>query len=193
MNQATIPAELGRRIRVVILDADGVLTNGGIYVADGNGAPFEARKFHVHDGVGLLMLQRAGLGVAIVSGKLSAAVRARAEDLGIEEVHQVDPYDKLPTVAAILERAGADWGEAAYLGDDLADLPVLRMVGLPGAVPQAAREVRQAACWVSARGGGDGAVREFAEALLSARGEWAALVEGFVEECFERWGGVARG
>lgn len=194
MNRAsTIPAELASRIRVVVLDADGVLTNGGIYIADGDRAPFEARKFHVRDGVGLQMLQRAGLRVAIVSGKLSPAVRARAEDLGIEEVHQVDPYDKLPVVEALLERAGAGWDEAAFLGDDLADLPVLRTVGLPAAVPNAAREVIEAARWVGSVPGGEGAVREFTEALLSARGEWSALVEEYVDECFQRWRGSPGG
>ncbi len=190
---SAIPAELASRIRVVVLDADGVLTNGGIYVADGDRAPFEARKFHVRDGVGLQMLRRAGLRVAIVSGKLSAAVRARAEDLGIEEVHQVDPYDKLPVVEAVLERAGAGWDEAAFLGDDLADLPVLRTVGLPAAVPNAAREVVEAARWVGCVAGGEGAVREFAEALLTARGEWSVLVEEYVDECFQRWRGSPGG
>ena len=190
---STIPAELASRIRVVVLDADGVLTNGGIYVADGDRSPFEARKFHVRDGVGLQMLQRAGLGVAIVSGKLSAAVRMRADDLGIEEVHQVDPYDKLPVVEGVLERAGAGWTEAAFLGDDLADLPVLRTVGLPAAVPNAAREVIEASRWVGRVAGGEGAVREFAEALLTARGQWSALVEEYVDECFQRWRGSSGG
>ena len=146
----------------------------------------------MRDGVGLLMLRRAGLELAIVSGKLSPAVRARAEALGIEEVHQVDPYHKLEAVEGVLERAGAGWDEAAFVGDDLADLPVLRTVGLPAAVPQAAREVREAADWIATAPGGDGAVREFAEALLRARGEWTDLVEDYVDECFRRWGGSPR-
>ncbi len=188
MNQTpTIPAELASRIRVVILDADGVLTNGGIYVADGEGSPFEARKFHVRDGVGLMMLQRAGLQVAIVSGKVSPAVRARAADLGIEEIHQVDPFDKLPVVESILQRAGAGWDQAAFIGDDLADLAVLKTVALPAAVPDAASEVISEARWVSSVAGGEGAVREFAEALLTARGEWSGLVKAYVDECFQRW------
>ncbi len=191
--RSQLAPELAQRIRVVVLDADGVLTNGGIYVADGDGTPFEARKFHVRDGVGLLMLRRAGLTVAIVSGKLSPAVRARAEDLGIDELHQVDPHDKLSTVAGVLERAGAAWDEAAFVGDDLADLPVLRTVGLPAAVPQAALEVREEASWIASTAGGDGAVREFAEALLRARGDWTDLVEAFVDDCFDRWDGSPRG
>lgn len=182
-----IDPELAERIRVVILDADGVLTDGGIYVADGENRPFEARRFHVHDGVGVLMMRRAGLTVAVVSGKLSRAVRERAAGLGIEEVHQVDPYDKLPTVEALLSRAGADWGEAAFVADDLADLAVLHEVGLPVAVPNAAPEVRAAATWTTVTAGGAGAVREFAEALLHARGQWTPLTESYVEECRRRW------
>ncbi|TFG65516.1 MAG: HAD family hydrolase [Gemmatimonadales bacterium] len=184
---ANIPAELALRIRVVVLDADGILTNGGIYVADGEGAPFEARKFHVRDGVGLMMLRRAGIQVAIVSGKVSPAVRARAEDLGIEEIHQVDPFDKLPVVESVLQRAGARWEQAAFMGDDLADLPVLRTVGLPVTVPDAAKEVVAESRWISSVAGGEGAVREFAESLLTARGEWRGLVEEYVDECFQRW------
>lgn len=184
---ARIDPELARRIRVVILDADGVLTDGGIYVADGEHEPFGLRRFHVHDGVGILMLRRAGITVAIVSGKLSRALRARAAELGIEEVHQVDPYDKLPTVEAILDGAKAGWDETAFIGDDIADLAVLREVALAATVPGAATEVHAAAAWTSRTPGGSGAVREFAEALLRARDEWTPRVEAYVEECRARW------
>jgi 3-deoxy-D-manno-octulosonate 8-phosphate phosphatase (KDO 8-P phosphatase) len=187
MQPAHIEPELARRIRVVILDVDGVLTDGGIYVVDGEREPFGGRRFHVHDGVGILMLRKAGMTVAIVSGKPSRAVRARAAELGIEEVHQVDPYDKLPTVEAILDRAGAGWDETAFIGDDIADLAVLREVALPAAVPGAAPEVHAAAAWTSCTPGGSGAVREFAEALLRARDEWTPRVEAYVEECRARW------
>jgi len=184
---APIDPELARRIRVVILDADGVLTDGGIYVADGEHEPFGLRRFHVRDGVGIVMLRRAGITVAIVSGKLSRAVRARAADLGIEEVHQVNPYDKLPAVEAILDRADAAWNEAAFIADDIADLAVLGEVALAATVPDAAPEVHAAAGWTSRAPGGSGAVREFAEALLRARGEWTLGVEAYVEECRARW------
>lgn len=182
-----IESELAARIRVVILDADGVLTDGGIYVADGERTPYGLRRFHVHDGVGILMLRKAGIEVAVVSGKLSRAVRARAADLGIEEVHQVDPGDKLPTVERVLEAAGARWEETAYLADDIADLAVLRQVGLPAAVPNAVPEIRAEAAWVGRTPGGSGAVREFAEALLRTRGEWSRQVEAYVDDCLRRW------
>ncbi len=182
-----IPAEVARRIRVVLLDADGVLTDGGLYVSEGVVGELEGRRFHVHDGLAIHMLRRAGLGVAIVSGKLSGSVKRRAEELGIEEVHQVTAFGKLEAVEGVLQRAGASWLEAAFLGDDLADLPVLREVGLPAAVANAVSEVKEAAAWVGKQTGGNGAVREFIEALLAARGEWSALVEEYVAECVEHW------
>jgi 3-deoxy-D-manno-octulosonate 8-phosphate phosphatase (KDO 8-P phosphatase) len=182
-----IPAEVARRIRVVLLDADGVLTDGGLYVSEGVVGELEGRRFHVHDGLAIHMLRRAGLGVAIVSGKLSGSVKRRAEALGIEEVHQVTAFGKLEAVEGVLQRAGASWIEAAFLGDDLADLPVLREVGLPAAVANAVSEVKEAAAWIGKQTGGNGAVREFIEALLAARGEWSALVEEYVAECVEHW------
>jgi len=182
-----IPAEVARRIRVVVLDADGVLTDGGLYVSEGAVGELEGRRFHVHDGLAIHMLRRAGLGVAIVSGKLSGSVKRRAEELGIEEVHQVTAFGKLEAVEGVLQRAGASWIETAFLGDDLADLPVLREVGLPAAVANAVSEVKEAAAWIGKQTGGNGAVREFIEALLAARGEWSALVEEYVAECVEHW------
>jgi 3-deoxy-D-manno-octulosonate 8-phosphate phosphatase (KDO 8-P phosphatase) len=133
------------------------------------------------------MLGKAGIAVSIVSGKISPAVRKRAQDLGIGEVHQVNPYEKLIAVEALLHRVGADWAETAFLGDDLADLPVLQKVGLAGAVPNAASDILAAVTWVSTVPGGSGAVREFCEELLMARGEWQGLVHSYVDECLRRW------
>jgi 3-deoxy-D-manno-octulosonate 8-phosphate phosphatase (KDO 8-P phosphatase) len=175
------------QVRVVLLDADGVMTDGGLYFVEGEDGPLEARRFHVHDGLAVHMLRRAGLEVAVVSSKISTTVRRRAESLGIGEVHQVSPFEKLEAVAGILRRAGATWDEAAFLADDLADLPVLREVGLPAAVANAVPEVKKAAAWVGDTPGGAGAVREFVEALLGARGEWTSLVEEYVAECIGQW------
>ena len=184
---SAISGEQAHRIRVVLLDADGVMTDGGLYVSADEERVTEGRRFHVHDGLGIHMLRRADLVVAIVSGKVSAPVRRRAEALGIMEVHQVSPFGKLEAVDDILRRVGATWGEAAFLADDLADLPVLREVGLPAAVANAVPEVKEAADWVGDVCGGAGAVREFSEALLRGRAEWDALVEGYVAECYEHW------
>ena len=184
---SSISGDQARRIRVVLLDADGVMTDGGLYVSADEERVTEGRRFHVHDGLGIHMLRRADLVVAIVSGKVSAPVRRRAEALGIMEVHQVSPFGKLEAVDDILRRVGATWDEAAFLADDLADLPVLREVGLPAAVANAVPEVKEAADWVGDVCGGAGAVREFSEALLRGRAEWDALVEGYVAECYEHW------
>ena len=176
--------DLASRIGLVVLDVDGVLTDGGIYWADNpDGRPYGMRRFHVRDGIGIYMLRQAGLEVALVSGKDSRAVRARARELGIDEVHQVPPWDKVATVDGVLDRFGLDWGRAACLADDLADLAVLEKVALPAAVLDAADEVRKVARWRGTVPGGQGAVREFAEALLRARGDWDDLVARYVERC----------
>lgn len=172
---------LARRVRVVALDVDGVLTDGGLYLgATEDGRPVEMKRFEITDGLGVRLLREAGLTVAIVTGRESHAVRLRAAELGIEECHQDRSAAKLPVVEALLERAGAGWDELCFVGDDLADLPVLRRAGLPVAVANACAEVRSTALWRTTRRGGDGAVRELAEALLGARGEWAERVERYV-------------
>lgn len=168
-------------IRLVVLDADGVLTDGGIYVLDGvDGRPFQLRRFHVRDGLAVKMLERAGIETAIVSGRDSPALRERARELGIEEVHQVSPAEKVPTVEAMLRSRGLDWSAVACLADDLADLGLLRRVGLPAAVADGVREVRAEAAWISRRPGGDAAVREFVETLLETRGQWDDVVRDYV-------------
>lgn len=179
--------EQATRVRIVLLDVDGVMTDGGLYLSSGGAGTTEGRRFDVHDGMAVHMLARAGLRVAVVSSKVSEAVRARVEALGIEEIHQVSAFEKLAAVEGVLRRADASWEEAAFLADDLADLPVLRKVGLPAAVANAVPEVKKASSWVGSRSGGSGAVREFVEALLRVRGEWDDLVESYVAECVELW------
>jgi 3-deoxy-D-manno-octulosonate 8-phosphate phosphatase (KDO 8-P phosphatase) len=176
-----IAAGVATAIRLVGLDVDGVLTDGGIYLgASGSGEPIEMKRFEITDGLGIRLLQEAGLQVAIITGRVSHAVRIRAEELGISECHQDSSAAKLPLMEALLGRLGLTWNEAAFVGDDLPDLPLLRRVALPAAVASAAREVRAEARWVARRRGGQGAVREFAEALLRARGEWHVRVERYV-------------
>lgn len=175
--------ETARRIRLVILDVDGVLTDGGIYLgATPSGERVEMKRFEIQDGLGIRFLRNAGIQVAIVTGRESDAVRLRAEELGIVECHQDPTAEKLPIVQALLDRLSIEWKEVAFLADDLADLPVLRRVGLPGAVANAVAEVRAAAEWFGQRRGGDGAAREFAEDLLHARGEWADLARSYEAE-----------
>jgi 3-deoxy-D-manno-octulosonate 8-phosphate phosphatase (KDO 8-P phosphatase) len=174
-----IPAELALRVRVVVLDVDGVLTDNGVYMgATASGERVELKRFHIMDGLGIKMLQWAGLHVFLVSGRESPATTLRAGELGVE-CRQVAGGFKVPTITAILDEVGADWDELAMMGDDLADLPVMGRAGLPVAVPNAAAELRAEARWITARQGGNGAVRDFAEALLQARGQWVALVQAY--------------
>jgi len=177
-----IPAEVAGRIRAVILDVDGVLSDGGVFLGqDAAGNAVELKRFDITDGLGIKLLQRAGIHVAIVSGRESAASRLRAEELGVS--CRIGPGgQKLAHAEAVLAEAGASWDELACVGDDLPDLVLLGRCALPVAVADAVREVRAAAAWRTERPGGHGAVREFVEALLTARGEWTHVVEAYLAE-----------
>ena len=178
-----IDAALAKRIRLVVLDVDGVMTDGGIYLgATGSGEAVELKRFDIQDGLGIRLMKEAGIHVAIVTGRESHAVRIRAEELEIDEVHQDRTAAKLSTVQAILDRLGIGWEETAFLGDDLPDLPILRRAGFPAVVGNATADARACAAWAAGREGGRGAVREFAEALLGARGQWAERVEAYVRD-----------
>ncbi len=178
-----IPQATARRIRLVVLDVDGVMTDGGLYIgATGNGEATELKRFDVQDGIGVQMLKQAGIHVAIVSGRVSEATELRAAELGVADVFQDDSARKVPILRLLLAARKVKWSEVALLGDDLADLPALRRVGLPATVANGTAEVRNVAAWRSSRCGGRGAVREFAEALLRARGEWDELVEEYCRE-----------
>jgi 3-deoxy-D-manno-octulosonate 8-phosphate phosphatase (KDO 8-P phosphatase) len=177
-----IAPDQARRIRLVALDVDGVLTENGVYIGTtAGGETVEFKRFDILDGLGIDMLRRAGMVVALISGRYSAATEVRAAELGIE-CFQAPGGRKLPAFRELLERYELSWDEVAFLADDLADLPALRRVALPVAVANAVPEVIAEARWQTRRRGGAGAVREFAEALLKARGEWAALVEAYCRD-----------
>lgn len=176
----SLEPELARRIRLVILDVDGVLTDNGVYIGETeDGRKVEFKRFGITDGLGIRMLDWAGIPVALISGRESPATRIRAAELGIE-CHQDAGARKLPALVEVMERHGVEWDEVAFVADDLADLPALHRVGLPVAVANAVPEVRAVARLQLRRAGGDGAVREFVETLLKARGEWSGLVDEYV-------------
>ena len=182
-DRAAIRRELAASIELVVLDVDGVLTDGGIYVgAAGSGESVELKRFEITDGLGVRLLQHAGIEVAIVTGRRSEAVALRGQELGIEEVHQDPGAQKLPIVSEMLARKKIDWDAVACVSDDLPDIPVMRRVALPVAVANAVPEVRAVAMWCTCRRGGEGAVREFAEVLLKARGEWNRVVDEYIGE-----------
>jgi len=179
---AAMPAERARAVRLVILDVDGVLTDGGIFIgATRDGTPVEMKRFEITDALGVRMLVWSGLRVVMVSGRSSAANRLRAEELGIA-CHEGPGGFKIEIVEHLQKEHGVGWPETACVCDDLADLPILRKAGLGIAVRNAAAEVLAAAHWRTKRAGGQGAVREFAEALLRARQEWNPMVERYVRE-----------
>lgn len=178
----TLTPELARSIRLVGLDVDGVLTDGGIYLGDVAGARVEFKRYDIQDGLGIYFLRNAGIQVVIVTGRVSESVALRARELEIEDVVQDAQARKLPAFLAMLDRKGIAPGHAAFIGDDFPDMGVLRTVGLPVAVGNAVPEVMRAARLHLSRQGGRGAVREFAELLLKARGEWDEACERYVAE-----------
>jgi 3-deoxy-D-manno-octulosonate 8-phosphate phosphatase (KDO 8-P phosphatase) len=178
----TIEPEHAQRIKLVIFDVDGVLTDAGIYVgATSGGENVELKRFDIQDGVGIKMLKWSGLDVALVSGRVSEATSLRAREIGVDCYQEPDAY-KLRVVEAMLAEKGVTWEEVAMLGDDIPDVAVLRRVGFPAAVANATAPVRSLALWESAKPGGHGAVREFCDALLAARGDLDAVVERYVAE-----------
>jgi 3-deoxy-D-manno-octulosonate 8-phosphate phosphatase (KDO 8-P phosphatase) len=179
---SALDAATARAIRLVGIDVDGVLTDGGIYLGAVDGRPLEFKRYDIQDGLGIHFMRKAGIRVAIVTGRVSESVRLRAAELEIEDVAQDAQARKLPAFRRILERHGIELAQAAFLGDDFPDLPVLRMVGLPVAVGNAVPEIAQICRITLTRSGGRGAVREFAELLLKARGEWDKVCEQYVAE-----------
>jgi 3-deoxy-D-manno-octulosonate 8-phosphate phosphatase (KDO 8-P phosphatase) len=177
-----IAPEVARRIRLVGLDVDGVLTDGGIYLGSVADTPHEFKRYDIQDGLGIHFLRRAGLRLAIVTGRVSESVRLRARELEIEDVAQDANAQKLPAFMRMLERHRIAPQECAFIGDDFPDMPILRIVGLPVAVGNAVPEVRAVSALRLTRAGGAGAVREFAELLLKARGEWKAVCDAYVAE-----------
>ncbi len=161
-----------RRIRLLALDVDGVLTDNAVFLGLVDGRRVEFKRFDIQDGLGLVLLRGTAIEVALVSARPSEATALRGEELGITEIIQVEGARKVPALEALLDRKGLGWDEVAFVGDDLADLPVLRRVGLPLAVANAVAEVRRAAVHVTRAEGGRGAVREVVEWLLRARGEY---------------------
>jgi len=176
MTKAT---DLDRRlaaVQLLLLDCDGVLTDGGVTWSDDG---VELKTFHIRDGLGIRSWQRAGGRTGIITGRSSRIVERRAAELGIEFVRQ-GVNDKLAVAEAIITQCGLSWEQTAFMGDDLPDLPVVARCGVGAAVADACVELRAAAAVVTSLPGGRGAVRELVEQMLRARGGWEAIVSGYV-------------
>jgi 3-deoxy-D-manno-octulosonate 8-phosphate phosphatase (KDO 8-P phosphatase) len=171
-----------RRVRLLGLDVDGVLTDNGVYIGPVAGERVELKRFDIQDGLGLILLRTANIPVVWVSGRSSEATALRAAELRVTELLQVPGPRKAAAFQEVLERHGIEWDEVAFVGDDLADLPILRRVGLPIAVANAVTEVKQIAAYITRAQGGHGAVREVVETLLQARGEWPEILERYFAE-----------
>lgn len=166
-------ARRARDLALFLLDVDGVLTDGGIFYDE---AGREVKRFHVHDGLGIRWLLQAGLEVGLLSGRTSRAVSLRARELGLSLVYQ-GVQDKWGVVQDLLDQRGWHPGQVAFMGDDLVDLPVLQRVGLSVGVPNGHPLVRRRVDYVTRLDGGAGAVREAAERILRARGQWKKIFD----------------
>lgn len=169
-----------RRVVLILMDVDGVLTDGRILlVPDGHGLMHEVKAFDVQDGVGITFIHRAGLRSGIITGRTSESVAARAKELGMEIVEQ-GTWNKLETYEQVRARTKLDDSKIAFIGDDLQDLPILRRVGFAVGVQNAVPEVKQVCHLVTERQGGRGAVREALEFILRAQGKWDKIMERYL-------------
>jgi 3-deoxy-D-manno-octulosonate 8-phosphate phosphatase (KDO 8-P phosphatase) len=162
-------------IKVLILDVDGVLTDGRVIYTDSGE---EIKRFDVRDGHGLKLLMRSGIEVILLTGRESKVVLHRARDLGIKHVYQ-KALNKIEVYKTILAERNLENKEVGFVGDDLIDLPVLRKAGFSAAVPDAVQEVKEIVDYITTKRGGEGAVREICELLLKAQNKWEALTEKY--------------
>ena len=166
------------KIRLVVFDVDGVLTNGSlVFGENGN----EYKIFHVHDGLGLVMLKDAGFHVAVISARTSTIVTERMAALGIDLIYQGQKNKRL-TLNSLMQELNITKAGTAYIGDDLVDLPAMSQAGLAIAVANAHPRVIADADWVTTKAGGEGAVREICELLLEA--------QGLLEACYESYSSI---
>jgi 3-deoxy-D-manno-octulosonate 8-phosphate phosphatase (KDO 8-P phosphatase) len=202
-------AARARKIKLIIFDVDGVLTDGKIWIfpaparqqsetqpsileksaqhKDQGGfglhsaSLIEAKGFHAHDGTGISLARLSGIKTGIITKRISETVALRARDLKIDHVHQ-GIQDKASVFIQILEKDGITSEEAAFVGDDVIDLPAMRKCGLAIAVKNARPEVKAEAHWTTAHAGGDGAARDAVEYILKAQGKWEKAVEWYISE-----------
>lgn len=167
---------IAHRIRLLVLDVDGVLTDGRVHYS---GEHEEMKSFSILDGLGIKLLRRSGIQVAIITARRSVAVERRVRELGIDHCVQ-GREDKLQALDELLVQAGFSLPETAYMGDDLPDLAAIMAVGLGMTVANASSEVAARAAWRSRARGGEGAVREACEMLLRERGQWQDIIQTYL-------------
>ena len=159
------------RVKILLCDVDGVLTNATVFIGDGR----EFKEFHIQDGLGLRLLQREGVKVGWISNRPSTATQQRADELKIDFLHQAKG-SKVEAAEGILAKAGLEWDEVCYMGDDVVDLGVMKRAGIAVAVANAIEEAKALADYVTRAEGGHGAVREVVRLILQAQNKWQRLV-----------------
>jgi 3-deoxy-D-manno-octulosonate 8-phosphate phosphatase (KDO 8-P phosphatase) len=169
----TLAAAL-RRVRLLLCDVDGVLTDASVFI----GGAREVKRFHIRDGLGLVIWRRAGLKAGWISGRPSAATARRARELKIDFLRQTKG-SKVSAVESVLAQSGFGWDEVCYIGDDIVDLGVMKRAGVAVAVANGVAEARAAADYVTRAGGGLGAVREVVELILKAQNKWKGIVAAY--------------
>lgn len=165
-----------QKIRLLLCDVDGVLTDGGVYMGTG----IELKRFHVWDGLGLRMLSREGIKIGWISNRESPATTQRARELKIDFLYQ-KAGSKVEAAHGILKSLKLEWNEACFIGDDIVDIQLLRQVGVGVAVANASDATKSEADCVTTRAGGQGAVREVVEAILHAKGLWETVLAQHIE------------
>ena len=164
-------------IRLVIFDVDGVLTDGSLYLGN-NGEEYKA--FNIKDGLGMKMLMESGVEIGIITARSSSLVAQRMESLGITHIYQ-GQHEKLPAYEQLIEKLGLEHEQAAYVGDDLIDLPLMRRTGLAVAVQDAHSLVKQHAHWQTPSPGGQGAAREVCELIMKAQGTLDKAFQAYLQ------------
>jgi 3-deoxy-D-manno-octulosonate 8-phosphate phosphatase (KDO 8-P phosphatase) len=170
-----------REVELLLMDVDGVMTDGRIiHIPQVDGSVVEAKEFNAADGAAIGFARRAGIRTGIISGRASPAVSRRAEELRMEFVYQGLGRNKLSAFEEILARTKLPADRICYIGDDVQDIPILKLVGFPVAVANAYPEVRSRAAYITRAFGGNGAVREVVEVILKAQGKWDAAIAEFL-------------
>jgi 3-deoxy-D-manno-octulosonate 8-phosphate phosphatase (KDO 8-P phosphatase) len=168
--------EKARKIKMLLLDVDGVMTNGQVLLTPQGE---ELKHFSIHDGFGMVCAMKAGIRIGIISGRSSPSLKIRCDELNIEDLY-MDTMDKLPVLTQIMQKYGLTLEEIAYAGDDLPDLPVLQRVGLSAAPRNAHHHVKSRVDLQLSQAGGEGAVRELTDFLLIAQGKEKSILEQFI-------------
>ncbi|HEU5218164.1 MAG TPA: HAD hydrolase family protein [Gemmatimonadales bacterium] len=177
-----IDSMLAQRVKLLGLDVDGVLTDNAVWIGSIEDQRVEFKRFDISDGLALVILRYTDIEVAWVSGRPSEATTLRARELRIDTVIQVNGARKLEAMDSLLKSRKLGWEDLAFVGDDLADLPLLKRAGLPITVANACPEALERCMWTTKARGGQGAVREVVEGLLRARGEWDGAVAKYLRE-----------